>query len=264
MKHLPVQPVLQFNGNLKKPSPAHSVVEQCDGLTLQEVSRLSHGRYLHMALGPGETLFQQGDSPDNVYVLISGSAFCYKIMEDGRRQILDLLLPGSVLGFSPSTVTHCGAEAKTACRFAVLPRNSFMSALMANPELCLKCANHFALAETRAFDRMSRTGRLGAVERVAGLIVELATRLHAHEDAGTLYVSLPLKQAEIADMLGLAKESVCRSLKTLKKLGLANWHNGTLTIHQFETLAALSGEDYQMSGATELATARNNRPLIAA
>ncbi len=214
-----------------------------DSLTSDDLNLLSHGRCFVRKIEAGGALLDQGSQSDSVYVLLEGWAFCYKVLEDGRRQILDLVLPGGILGFNIREFAHYGVEAKTECKVAVFNRQNFNATLLQSPKLCLKCANLFAHAETRALERLSRVGRLSAVERVAGLIVELAKRLHAVGEHRTGTLKLMLTQSEIADMLGLAKETVCRALMSLRKRGLVTLESGVLGITDFDGLLEAAGDE---------------------
>jgi CRP/FNR family transcriptional regulator, anaerobic regulatory protein len=212
-------------------------------LTATDIRMLSSGRCFTRKLEPGAALFDQGSHSDNVYILLEGWAFCFKVLEDGRRQILDLVLPGCILGFGITELMYYGVEAKTDCKLAVFNRQSFTTTLLKSPMLCLKCANLFAQAESRALERLSRAGRLSAVERVSGLIVELAMRLHAIGASGTGELKLMLTQAEIADMLGLAKETVCRALMVLRRTELVALEGKVLTILNLDGLLSAAGND---------------------
>ncbi len=217
--------------------------EDTSNLTATDISMLSSGRRFIRKLEPGVALFDQGSHSDNVYILLEGWAFCFKVLEDGRRQILDLVLPGSILGFGVTEFMHYGVEAKTDCKLAVFNRQSFTTTLLQSPKLCLKCANLFAQAETRALERLSRVGRLSAVERVSGLVVELAMRLHAIGESRKGALKLMLTQAEIADMLGLAKETVCRALMALRRAGLVAMEGKVLAILDLDGLLNAAGDD---------------------
>jgi CRP/FNR family transcriptional regulator, anaerobic regulatory protein len=217
-------------------------------LTSSDLGILEQERRLHKVIGAGHDIFQQGGTCKNVYVLLEGWAFCYRVLEDGHRQILDLALPGSVLGFHFAKTLPYGVEAKTSCKVAVFSREAFVASLLKSPHLCLKCAELFASAEARAFDRLSRVGRLSAQERVAGLIVELATRLRAYDNGNEAQIQLPLTQQDMADMLGLANETVCRALMALRKQSLVTWQGGKIEIFDLEALVEAAGEDIEAFG----------------
>ena len=252
-----VNPVVMRNGIV--PVPA-----KCEHLTPEDLEILAHGRCFMRNLEPGSTLLDQGSQSDKVYVLIDGWAFCYKMLEDGRRQILDLVLPGGIIGFDGGEVARYGVEAKTTCRVAVFNRHGFSATLLDSPALCLKCACLFASAESRALERLSRVGRWSAVERVSGLIVELARQLRTAGEKREGAPSLTLTQMEIADMLGLAKETVCRVLMSLRKEGFVHFRRGNLEIRNLAGLVDAAGDDevedtgeryieYEYARPTELA-----------
>jgi CRP-like cAMP-binding protein len=77
-------------------------------------------------LRAGQDLFGLGEPCDAIYNLIEGWMFRYGLHEDGRRQILDFVLPGAVLGFhsAPSAVTTFGIEALTDATLCVIPHRA--------------------------------------------------------------------------------------------------------------------------------------------
>ena len=66
----------------------------CDELELREFQRLATQVYPR----PGETVFSEGDLADDVFGLSQGVVRLYKLLPDGRRQILAFALPGEFLG----------------------------------------------------------------------------------------------------------------------------------------------------------------------
>jgi CRP/FNR family transcriptional regulator, anaerobic regulatory protein len=191
---------------------------------------------------PGQTILAQGEKPNDIMIVIEGWVICQKFLEDGSRQILDLLLPGSILGFQVSENAPYGVEAKTDCRVAILPRAAFHRLLMKSPALCLKCVEYFAHDELRVLERLSHIGRRSAKERVAGFVVEIALRFKSVK--GTCNQNtfeLPLTQIDMADMLGLAHETVCRVLVAMRDAKLTTWRNNKLQIHDLEGLMDIAG-----------------------
>jgi CRP/FNR family transcriptional regulator, anaerobic regulatory protein len=102
----------------------------------------------------------------------------------------------------------------------------------------LKCVELFASAEMRALERLSHVGRRSARERVAGLVVEIAQRLNRSDRRE---IELPMTQIDIADMLGLAHETVCRALVAMRNQKLTTWRNGKLQIHNLTGLMTIAG-----------------------
>jgi CRP/FNR family transcriptional regulator, anaerobic regulatory protein len=189
----------------------------------------------------GQSILEQGERCKDVVILLEGYAICQKMLENGNRQILDLILPGDILGFcAPETLPY-GLEAKTPCRVAILPQRAFRELLMTSPDVCLKCAETFARAETRALERLSQVERHSAKQRVAGFILEMMSRIRTTQSNA---VEIPMTQIDIADMLGLAHETVCRVLVGLRKKGFATWRNGKLQVHSMSGLRAIIGDEF--------------------
>jgi CRP/FNR family transcriptional regulator, anaerobic regulatory protein len=210
-------------------------------LTTDDLEVFSRARSSVRLLKPGQTIIQQGEPCSDVFIMLDGWAMCQKLLENGSRQILDLAMPGNIFGFSATGISPFGVEAKTTCRVAVLSRQAFCDALLAVPSVCLKCAEIFAQAENRALERLSQMGRYSARERVAGLIVELVTRLRKSAGMTSHSIELPLTQLDIADMLGLAHETVCRVLVAMRKDRLTTWRSGKLEIHNILGLMKVAG-----------------------
>ena len=188
----------------------------------------------------GTELFAEGETSDNLYVVLSGWGFLHRILEDGRRQILDFALPGAVLGYHahPDTPFTFSAEAITNTEVAVIPI-SRVSDLLYRGSTCamtlLEAANESLLG---AFETLTDVGRRTAREAVAHFLLRMSRRIRAlantnAEDA----VSFPLSQEHIGDALGLTSVHVCRTLGKLRNDGLVEVGHGRMRIIDADALA---------------------------
>jgi CRP/FNR family transcriptional regulator len=188
----------------------------------------------------GTELFAEGETSDNLYVVLSGWLFLHRILEDGRRQILDFSLPGAVLGYhaQPETPFTFSAEAITNAEVAVVPISRVRDLLYSGSACAitlLEAANESLLG---AFDTLTDVGRRTAREAVAHFLLRMSRRIRAlantsAEDA----VSFPLRQEHIGDALGLTSVHVCRTLGKLRKDGLVEVGQGRLRIIDADALA---------------------------
>lgn len=193
-------------------------------------------------LSAGESLFMQGDEIRSVCVLRQGWAFRYQLLEDGRRQIVDFVLPGDVLGIGSSSQMLYGVEALSRCTWVVVPRQTFLVDLNRQPSLSIKLLNMLSAAQVRAFDQMTSVGRRTARERVAHLLLELTRRVQrSASDCEMIETTMPLMLSHIGDALGLATETVCRCLGDLKRTGILAFSAGRLEILDLEGLSDLVG-----------------------
>jgi CRP/FNR family transcriptional regulator, anaerobic regulatory protein len=202
------------------------------GLTPQDMRSVMAARPSSRTLEAGQSLYFQGDDCEKVYLMLDGWAFRYQTLEDGRRQILDFALPGSAFGLPGTGVMTHSLETLTACTFTVFTRTGLCELLQRVPVLALRLVELLAGAEARAFEHLTNVGRRTARERVANLLVELLVRSRQMVRAARRsHMTLPLMQPHIADALGLASETVCRSLSALRKEGIV-----TLRAHRLDVL----------------------------
>jgi CRP-like cAMP-binding protein len=177
------------------------------------------GREIHFA---GRViLFLEGDETDSIYQLVDGIVMLYKLMPDGRRQIVELLRAGDVFGFSPSAFHECSAESLVAGTCVVYKR-----ADLEHAPAFLQRMNERMQAQLCAMHAHAiLLGRKTAMERIASFLMRCVpgrggynclAPAPSHEHAG---VRLVMTRHEIADFLGLTIETVSRCLSKLKRRG---------------------------------------------
>jgi CRP/FNR family transcriptional regulator len=178
----------------------------------QEFERLAQ----HVRYGAKEALFSEDEVADSVYSLVEGIARLYKLLPDGRRQIIGFALPGDFLGMAPGNRYSFSADAigsVVVCRFF---RGPFMRFVETRPHILLRM-NEFATRELGlAQDQMLLLGRRSADEKVAAFLVSWRERL-ARLEGVTKTVTLPMGRQDIADFLGLTIETVSRTFTKLER-----------------------------------------------
>jgi CRP/FNR family transcriptional regulator, nitrogen fixation regulation protein len=164
--------------------------------------------------GADESVYGQDEATDYWYQLASGAARKCTQMSDGRRQIVDFLLPGDLFGFHAGAGHDCSVECVVPNTTVVRYQRQRMESLMESDPQFARRVREIAFD---SIDRMqSRTILLGcgrALERVGGFLLEMANRRQI-ETGGT--VALPMSRYDIADYLAIAVETVSRSLTTLR------------------------------------------------
>jgi CRP-like cAMP-binding protein len=198
----------------------------------------------HRFVPAGTELYCEGDEGGDLYVVIEGWMIQYQILADGRRQILDFALPGTVLGFvSPSdpVLAHT-AESLTGATVAVIPRDRMQDLCRANPEFALHLISVAAETLNLAFESITDMGRRSARESVAHLLLRLYSRIRAQCPRDTeTSVMIPLTQEHIGDALGLTAVHVCRTLRSLRQDGVLSLSNGKLVVLDLDRLRDIAG-----------------------
>jgi CRP/FNR family transcriptional regulator len=179
---------------------------------LRAFERLAH--QLHLA--PKETLFGQDEPVDSVFNLDEGVVRLYKLLPDGRRQIVGFALPGDFLGLVPGERYSFSADAigpVKVCRFA---KSAFVGFVESRPRI-LRRINEFTTRELGlAQDQMLLLGRRSAEEKVAAFLVGWRERTERH-GLNSKTLPLPMSRQDIADFLGLTIETVSRTFTKLER-----------------------------------------------
>jgi CRP/FNR family transcriptional regulator len=192
-----------------------SICASLDRAEMQEFEHLS--RHIHFA--PCETVFAKEEMTTSFFNLLDGVMRLYKLLPDGRRQIVGFALPGDFLGMNASERNNFSADAMgpvEVCRFS---KASFLRFAQDRPHL-LRGINELATRElSQARDHMVLLGRRSAEEKVATFLMGWRDRL-ARQAGPSPIVPLPMNRQDIADYLGLTIETVSRTLTKLEREGV--------------------------------------------
>ena len=175
---------------------------------------------------------------DSVFTLYAGWAFSWTATPDGRRQILDFHLPGDLIERAEDGAE---VEALTDASLCVLSRDRLCEFMGREPGLAMAYADGLARDRARLRERLTSLGRRDAAGRVAHLLLELHARLTRRGGADPRGAALPLKQAHLADALGLSVEHVNRALAALRRDGVASLQKGRLDLLSRGALEAVAG-----------------------
>lgn len=214
-----------------------AVCSRCDD---DEIARLDAIKS-YRSFRAGEVVVLEGDDLDFAASVVTGCATLSRSMEDGRKQMVGLLLPSDFIGrpgrgHAPYEVT--AATDLTLCLFR---RKPFESLLVEIPHVGERLLE-MALDELDAArEWMLVLGRKSAREKVASLLLVILRRSTIDGKAAT---QLPLTREAMADYLGLTIETVSRQMSALKKEGLIELQGARgISCASLADLAVEAGED---------------------
>lgn len=185
-----------------------------------------------------DDIVQEGAKSNAVRLFLSGWACRYKLLEDGRRQILNFILPGDTCDayvYLLSGVDHAIA-AITPVVYAELDRACFERLTRQETSVAEAILCEALVSSSIQREWSINLGRRDALERVAHLFCELFERLRVVElvDGGSF--AFPVTQLDLADATGLSAVHLNRTLQQLRLSGLITLKERTLTIHDFDML----------------------------
>ncbi|MGA1801192.1 Crp/Fnr family transcriptional regulator [Rhizobium sp. HT1-10] len=209
-----------------------------DSEELNFVSQFKRGE---LAVDAGATILVEGSHSAHLFTVLSGWAFRYKVLEDGRRQILNYVMPGDLLGLQGTIMGEMqhSVEALSPVTLCVFERDKLMTLYNRHASLAFDLTWIAAQEERILDEHLLSIGRRSALERAAYLLAYLHQRARSIElfDARTV---IPVTQQHIADTLGL---SIVHTNKTLKKLSerkLIRWQERGCDVLDGQGLANLA------------------------
>ncbi len=193
-------------------------------------------------VGPNSTIYRDGDEPTFVNVVLSGWACRYKVLPDGRRQIIALFLPGDMCDPYVFLLGHRdhALGTLTPVTLARVPAQAIRDLTASGPALAEALWWQTLIAIDIQREWTVSLGRRNAVERLAHLFCEVSARLAEVGLSDGSTCELPLTQADLADALGLSTVHINRVMQELRSSGLVALRNKRLTIHDREGLMDLA------------------------
>jgi len=186
----------------------------------------------HLVLAAGTEIIAAGQEQAELYTLYAGWAIRSKTLADGRRQILNIHLPGDLIGLQAAMFEAAtySIEALTEVQLCLLPRRKIWSLFENMPELAFDLTWLGAREESHVDEHLTSAGRRSASERIAALIIMLYKRLDVLGLVMNGAMPFPLTQQHIADVLGLSLVHTNKSLAKLRRLGMFEQTNGMLLL----------------------------------
>ncbi|TBW37168.1 cyclic nucleotide-binding domain-containing protein [Siculibacillus lacustris] len=169
-----------------------------------------------------DAIFYEGDPAERVYELLEGAVMLFKLLPDGRRQLVEIVGPDSLFGVVAGKAFDCNAETLTPCVVRILDRRELENSaeFQGHVSRCLRRQIE------RLHDHAVLLGRKSAFERVATFLMRFVPDRGVADCAGPRgdkdeqVVELTMTRQEIADFLGLTIETVSRVISDLKRRGL--------------------------------------------
>nr|WP_245681850.1 MULTISPECIES: Crp/Fnr family transcriptional regulator [Actinomadura] len=165
-------------------------------------------------LARGQTLFNEGETGDRLYVVLEGKIKLTRTAPDGRENLLSVLGPSEMFGelslFDPRPRT-ASAVAVTECRLAGLGHDDLRPWLTGHPEVAVQLLRALAQRLRKTNDVMADLVFTDVPGRVAKALLDLAERFGQPSETG-LHVHHDLTQEELAQLVGASRETVNKAL----------------------------------------------------
>lgn len=192
-----------------------------------------------------DEIIAAGDPYKNAFLVKSGWAVRYKLLESGMRQVVNFVLPGDFMCYNAALFARSDfyLAAQTELSVFVIPVRPFREMLAFQPDLALVLSWANSHEESLLAERIVSLGRRSAQQRMAHLFCELGRRLQLLGLADTDEFPLPITQVDLADTLGLSAVHVNRTLRKLREQGLIRAAQNRIRIDDVAGLEQVAGFD---------------------
>ena len=218
----------------------------CEGLSqpsLEMRNWIASFRQGEVRFDRGDVVFAQGSRPRHLFTVLSGIMMRSRLLEDGRRQIINFMFPGDFIGLQAAIdgeMSH-EVEAVTSAVLCVFARDRFFELVTSQPQLSFDLTWLAAHEEAALEEHIVSLGQRNARERMAALAVFLVQRGIDTRLAPGGVLAITITQGQIADMLGLSLVHTNRTLQTLRRLGLVDWTLNSIMIPDIEAARRYAG-----------------------
>ncbi len=196
-----------------------AVCARCDTDELEALEEIKYYR----SFEAGQTIIWSGDQMNFVGSVVSGIASLTQTMEDGRTQMVGLLLPSDFVGRPGRDAAAYDVQATTDVMMCCFRKKPFEDLMNATPHIAHRLLQMTLDELDAAREWMLVLGRKTAREKIASLLSIIARRdasITQKGLSGAIVFDLPLTREAMADYLGLTLETVSRQISALKKDGV--------------------------------------------
>ncbi|MBI1219807.1 MAG: helix-turn-helix domain-containing protein [Rhodobacteraceae bacterium] len=220
-----------------------AVCARCDAAELRDLEQIKYYR----SFEAGQTVIWSGDQMEFVASVVTGIATLTQTMEDGRRQMVGLLLPSDFVGRPGRDRAPYDVSATTDLVMCCFRRKPFEEMMIRTPHISQRLLQMTLDELDAAREWMLLLGRKTAREKIASLVAIIGRRdasLHIRGHKGPLTFDLPLTREAMADYLGLTLETVSRQISALKRDGVIELQGKRhVTVPSLDRLLEEAGDD---------------------
>ena len=201
-----------------------------DTLTGDELSFMQRFKVGELQIDKGAPILMEGSNSAQLFTVLHGMGLRYKLLPNGRRQVLNFILPGEFIGLQAGVMGEMkhSVEATTAMTLCVFDRTELWSLFRNQPARAFDLTWLASIEEHLLGESMASIGQMSAEQRICWGLIRFFDRCKAlglvHDDA----CSLPYKQQDLADALGLSLVHTNKVLKRLREAQILSWRDNRL------------------------------------
>ena len=206
-----------------------------------DLEKRDHQPHAQFHLKTNDLLFSEGDINVPAYTLQSGWAICYKLLENGQRQIVHIALKGDFLGFRANTYTAIdySVKALSDCTFCSFTGQELSQIMSSDSSVASRFMTMLDKNARDCRDNLAFIGQAKAKQKIAHFFTTIIKRLEERDISTEGSIFFPLMREDIADAIGITSVHLSRLSTELANDEIVDCHHGKLTILDKEALLNL-------------------------
>lgn len=216
-----------------------------EDMTAEEVRKTNNFKSGELTVDRNTEILMEASDTPQIFTVLRGMGLRYKLTPDGRRQVLNFIFPGDLIGLQAPMLGELGHSVKssTSMTLCAFNRKNFFDFFKSSVRRAYDITWLAASEEHFMGETLTTLGQRNAVESVAWAFVKVFQRGKALDLVTNNRMPMPFAQQDLADALGLSLVHTNKTIKRLRDRQLVNWSNGVLKIHDLEKLADIAGMD---------------------
>mgnify|MGYP001334071557 CR=1 FL=1 len=192
-----------------------------------------------LSVPPGTTVVRDGEKAEHLYSILNGWAMRYKLVDSGKRQILNFSITGDLVGLQSALFDKMlhAVDSLTELRLCVFDRRRMFELYQNHPGLAFDLTWLAAREESILADHLANVGQRSAFGRLAYVLTFLSDRAKRAGLARGNTLAMPITQEHLADTMGLSMVHTNKTLRRLQAAGFIEWRRQELTILDLDGLA---------------------------
>ena len=210
------------------------------GVTEETVEKLDlfFSQFRPLRYKRGEVIIRPNDVPPGVYYIDKGYVRLYALSEAGQELDLIIFKPGDIFpliwAFNDHNSTqYC--EAMTPVEIQRAPKEEFMEFVQKNPDAMLTITGRILTRLGGILERMEYMVFGNAYQKVSSILVICAERFGVKQ-RNEILIRVPLTHRDIANLIGLTRETTSVELKKLERSGIISKKGGQFRVENLEKL----------------------------
>lgn len=209
----------------------------------EELAFVSSFKRGELMVDKGATVLCEGTKTPHLHTVLTGWGFRYKLLPDGRRQIVNYVMPGDLVGLQGTLMSEMqhSMETLSPMTLCVFERGELMSLYRQHAELAYDVTWLASREECMLDENLLSIGRRSALESLAYLVAFLVGRARASGlISETAAPRLAITQQHVADTLGLSLVHTNKTIRKLTEKKLLRWRDGGCEVLDVDGLTDLA------------------------